>query len=191
MGQGSIFHNEWRSSLRAQYQHVVRKGDKITLPSLTAVLQQVGFSEDELRQLRLAATLHVDEVAEDFEPDLAILADDQSAGAHPAECLCPDCAPIDESRFDADGQTLPPDPEAAAHKSGLLVPAVALEPDEAEPVTFADSLEPPPIGDYVVPASAGDVDVKDDADEEDAEGASEDESAPPDEPAAPKQSSLF
>ena len=143
MDRRSVFFDEWLRSLRAQYQHVVQTEDRVTLPSLTEVMQQVGFSEAELRQLRLDATLRADEVGEEFVPDLAILDEAQLTGAHPAECMCPACAPIDESRFDDDGQSLTPDPDAAAQSSGALYPAAALEPDDAEPMTFADSLEEP------------------------------------------------
>ncbi|MCY4466163.1 MAG: hypothetical protein OXE46_11575 [Chloroflexi bacterium] len=184
MGQSSVFFDEWLSSLRAQYQHVLRTGDKVTLPSLTAVMQQVGFGEDELRQLRLDATLHMDDVPDDFVPDLAILEDAPSMAAHPAECLCPDCASIDESQFDDDGQPLPPDPDAAAKKSDPVYPAAAIESnesDEAEPVTFADSLDLQSIVDHEVPAPEDD----------DEEVAGTDEMAPLDDPDAPQQSSLF
>ena len=55
MNKRSVFADEWRRSLRAQYQHVAQTGDKVTLPSLTEVMLQVGFGEDELRQLKLQA----------------------------------------------------------------------------------------------------------------------------------------
>ncbi len=173
MDQRSVFFDEWLSSLRAQYQHVVRVDDKVTLPSLTAVLQQVGFGEDELRQLRLEATLHVDDVAGDFVPDLAILAEDKpTTAAHPAECLCPDCAPLDESQFDAAGQPLPPDPDAAAHDPGQVFPVAAIETDEAEPETYADSL--------AWQASSENEPMPNDEGDD-----------PPEDPDAPQQSSLF
>ncbi len=181
MDQSSVFFDEWLSSLRAQYQHVVRTDDKVTLPSLTAVMQQVGFGEDELQQLRLDATLHIDDVAEGFVPDLAILDETKPTGPHPAECQCPDCVPIDESKFDADGQPLPLDPEAVADKSGPLYLAAAIEPDEAEPVTYADSLEPQPTIDYEVPAPEDDGE----------ESAVDDELDQLEDPDAPQQSSLF
>ena len=181
MDQSSVFFTEWLNSLRAQYQHVVRTDDKVTLPSLTAVMQQVGFGEDELKQLKLQATLHIDDVADDFVPDLAILDETKPIGPHPAECQCPDCVPIDESKFDSDGQPLPPDPDAAADNSGPVYLAAAIEPDEAEPVTFADSLEPQPTTGYEEPAP-------DDDGEESAVGDELDQLEDLD---APQQSSLF
>jgi len=73
MSRDNVFREEWLRSLRAQYQHVLQRGDRVALPSLTAVLQDIGFGEDELRQLRLEATLRSEDVAEDFVPDLQIL----------------------------------------------------------------------------------------------------------------------
>ena len=51
MDQQSVFFGEWIRSLREQYKYVVRSRDQVTLPSLTAVLHQVGFTDDELAQL--------------------------------------------------------------------------------------------------------------------------------------------
>ncbi len=172
MDQSSVFFNEWLSSLRAQYQHVVRTDDKVALPSLTAVMRQVGFGEDELKQLKLQATLHIDDVADDFVPDLAILDKMPASIAHPAECQCPDCVPIDESKFDADGQPLPVDPEAEAHDSGHVFPVAEIETDEAEPETYADSLE--------LQVSTEGESMPDDEDDD-----------PPEDLDAPQQSSLF
>ncbi|MCY3866747.1 MAG: hypothetical protein OXG68_15015, partial [Chloroflexi bacterium] len=62
MNPKSVFHEEWLRSLREQYKHVVRNDDRVTLSSLTAVMHDVGFRESELTQLRIEATMHVDEV---------------------------------------------------------------------------------------------------------------------------------
>ena len=140
----SVFFEEWLNSLREQYKHVVRNVDRVTLPTLTAVMQNVGFTEDELLQLRLEATIHIDDVSDDFVADLDILRTTTAAPPHPNECLCPECAPIDESAFDADGKPLTPDPEEAAYESGHVFPVADYEtlgaPDERDPVTFEDSL---------------------------------------------------
>jgi len=144
MDQQSVFYEEWLRSLREQYKHVVRSQDHITLPSLTAVMQNVGFREAELAQLRIEATMHVDDVGGDFVADQQILNKSAQAGAHPAECVCPQCAPVDESAFDAEGQPIAPDPDADDFEPGRVFPladsdAIA-EQSAAEPVTFADSL---------------------------------------------------
>ncbi|MCK6580314.1 MAG: hypothetical protein L6Q98_19650 [Anaerolineae bacterium] len=82
----SPFADDWRECLRAHYQYVVRANDRRTLDSLTGVLHQVGFREDELGELYLRATLHVDEVAEDFTPDMTVVAAMVSAaGGAPSE----------------------------------------------------------------------------------------------------------
>ena len=113
MDPQSVFHEEWLRSLREQYKHVARNDDRVTLKSLSEVMNKVGFRESELAQLRIEATMHVDEVGKDFNPDLQILSEHKAAQAHPAECLCPDCVTVDESQFDAEGQPLAPDPERA------------------------------------------------------------------------------
>jgi hypothetical protein len=77
------FDDEWRDCLRAHYIHVVRSGDTLTEPSLNRVLNQVGFSESELAELHVRATMHVDDVPADFVPDLHVL----------------DSVPADEPRF--------------------------------------------------------------------------------------------
>ncbi len=134
MDRRSVFFDEWLRSLRAQYQHVLRTGDSVTLPSLTEVMLQVGFGEEELRQLRLDATMRADEVADDFVPDLTIL-EAESSGKQPDAT----------SQFDAKSHAFEPDPEVQRHESGQVYPTVELptdDDDELEPMTFADSLEP-------------------------------------------------
>jgi hypothetical protein len=73
----NIFADEWHECLQAHYMHVVRTNDRVTLPSLTVVMHQAGFSESELAELRVRATMHVDKVDANFVPDLDIL---ESAG---------------------------------------------------------------------------------------------------------------
>ncbi len=103
----SVFSDEWRQCLREQYKNVVRAGDNITLPSLTDVMQQVGFTEDELRQLALATTLHVDDLPDEFVPDLEILQPaEQTFQPHPLECQCPECVQINLVPHDDEGQPL-------------------------------------------------------------------------------------
>lgn len=176
MDSRSVFFDEWLRSLREQYKHVVRNNDRVTLPTLTAVMQNVGFGEEELAQLRVEATMHVDDVPSDFRPDLNIL--ESSPAPHPAECQCPDCMPIDEAAHDADGQPIALDPEAAAADTGHTYAAAPLGPgadDEPDPQTFADIL------------SAAEAS---DADESDAQDSAETERGE-DEPEAPQQQSLF
>jgi hypothetical protein len=79
----NVFDNEWRECLRAHYMYVARANDTKTLVSLLTVMQEVGFGEEELRELRVLATAHVDDVAEDFVPDLNILQPEPEAPVEP------------------------------------------------------------------------------------------------------------
>ena len=141
MDQRSVFFNEWLRSLREQYKHVVRSNDKVTLPTLTAVMHNVGFGEDELNQLRLEATMHIDDVADDFVPDLNIAGAPETINPHPAECLCPQCIDIDAGAHDADGQPVALEPtEEAGHVYQAADMSHLEVEQESEPVTFEDSL---------------------------------------------------
>lgn len=69
----NIFRDEWLECLRAHYMHVIRTNDRVTLPSLTVVMGQAGFNGSELAELRVRATMHVDQVGADFVPDMHVL----------------------------------------------------------------------------------------------------------------------
>jgi hypothetical protein len=71
----NIFTDDWRDCLRAHYSHVVRTEDHVTEPSLHKVMNAAGFSESELAEMRVRATMRADEMPGGFEPDLDILAD--------------------------------------------------------------------------------------------------------------------
>ncbi|GAB4521235.1 MAG: hypothetical protein OHK0046_32380 [Anaerolineae bacterium] len=117
----SIFADEWRDCLREQYKSAVRNDDRVTLRTLTQVLVgDIGFTESELAELRVEATLRVEDVPEDFVPDLNILqaeepehvmAEASAAGLeefmpHPLECQCPACVEINLKPHDEEGQPL-------------------------------------------------------------------------------------
>lgn len=69
----SVFADEWRACLREHFMDVVRNRDRSTEKSLISVMHEVGFSESELAELRVRATMHVDDAPEDFVPDLEVL----------------------------------------------------------------------------------------------------------------------
>lgn len=144
MDSQSVFHREWLRSLREQYKHVARQDDRVTMSSLTAVMLKVGFRENELAQLQIEATMHVDDVGEDFSADMNILDRQKAVQAHPAECMCPLCAPIDESLFDADGQPVDPDPDADAGNTRPVFAVAEFDDNDArqdaEPTSFEDSI---------------------------------------------------
>lgn len=147
MEERSVFFEEWIRSLREQYKHVVAQDDRLTLSSLTAVMSEVGFSDAELAQLRVQATMHVDKVGSDHVADMEIL---EHTLPHAAECLCPVCAATNDARSEVDEQPLPIDPEQEAVESESPFPGAALENaetnetreanDEPAPLTFEDSL---------------------------------------------------
>lgn len=68
----SVFSEEWRDCLRSHYTYVVRTDDRGTERTLRGVMIEAGFNEDEIRQLYVMATAHVDAVSADFVPDMAI-----------------------------------------------------------------------------------------------------------------------
>lgn len=69
----SIFADDWRDCLKAHYSYIVHEQDVRTERTLLGVMQDVGFNEDELKELRVHATMHIDDVGADFVPDLEIL----------------------------------------------------------------------------------------------------------------------
>lgn len=179
MDQRSVFFDEWLRSLREQYKHVVRSNDKVTLPTLNAVMHNVGFSEAELNQLRLEATMHIDDAPEDFVPDLDIALDQATAQAHPAECICPQCMIVDDGAHDAEGQPLAPEPADEGRPVFLAVDAESSDQAGAdEPVTYEDGL--------ALEAEA----LEGSADDEPADDADPSDETEP-EPDAPQQQSLF
>lgn len=79
MSSSDIFADDWRDCLREQFRHVVRAQDKITEASLLSVMHEVGFSESELAELRVLATMRADAMPDDFSPDLDALQPEEPA----------------------------------------------------------------------------------------------------------------
>jgi hypothetical protein len=120
----SIFSEAWRACLRAQYKYVFRTNDRVTENSLTSIMLDVGFTEDELARLRVEATMHVDDLPDGFVPDLDILNQDDAPSQvkapippeafqpHPLECQCPACMEMHLTPHDEEGQPIMPDKES-------------------------------------------------------------------------------
>ena len=121
----SVFSEEWRICLREHYKSTIRNNDQVTLTSLVGVMHRTGFTEDELRQLEVEATMRTDDVAEDFVPNLEILETPSQENAfqpHPLECQCPQCMEINMIPHDDEGQPIefdPDDPENPANKAPI------------------------------------------------------------------------
>lgn len=130
MPENNVFTEEWRACLREHYKHVVQHDTATTLDSLRAALlrpngvdgdQPPIFTEDEVRQFHLEATMRAEDMPDDFVPDFEAVMPPEDATpapplernpAHPLECQCPACVGIEMIPHDADGQPL--DEEALA-----------------------------------------------------------------------------
>ncbi len=111
----NVFANEWIECLEAHYMHVIRNKDKVTEPSLSIVMHSAGFSDAQLAELRVRATMHVNDSGADFVPDLDVL---EAEHEH-------DEPPADEPKvFNIPIDVAPAQPEAAAP-----------EPVESEPAS--------------------------------------------------------
>ena len=91
----SIFSQEWRDCLRAHYTTVVRASDHVTEKTLRTVMFEAGFSEDDLRQLYIQATAHVDNVGDDFVPDMDFIEGKAEAVIVPAVSVTPEVIEVE------------------------------------------------------------------------------------------------
>jgi hypothetical protein len=82
------FDDDWQDVQQAYYQHTVRSSDKSKRADIHDLMQQLGYTEDELLQLYIDATLH--DAPHDFEPDFDLL-EKLRKDPHPLECQCPTC----------------------------------------------------------------------------------------------------
>lgn len=90
----SVFQSDRIACLLAQYRDVARGGDRVRLGHVAQVLRDEGFSEEQIVRLYIEATMHIDDVPEDFTPDLdAAVQLKESMDPHPLECSCPACKP--------------------------------------------------------------------------------------------------
>jgi hypothetical protein len=123
MAQRSIFFDEWRNCLKAHYSTFVQQ-EYLPQPerkahakdALEGVLHRMGFSEDDLHDLYVRATMRVEDVPENFVPEMTFQ-------AHPAECQCAVCSDELLTRnHDTNGQPLPvePTPEPEPEAQGNL-----------------------------------------------------------------------
>lgn len=96
MPRPSVFADEWRDCQREHYKHTIRAGDAGRRAQMADALRSTGFSEAELSALYVAATMHVDDMPDEFVPDLEVLEAERRQRAlqpHPDECMCPSCVP--------------------------------------------------------------------------------------------------
>ncbi len=103
MAEQNIFAEEWRRCLREHYKYVIQEQDTITEQTLAGVLHRVGFTDDDLRQLYMEATIRADELPDHVLPNTQKL----PYQMHPAECTCAACMDtVLDIGHDAEGQPL-------------------------------------------------------------------------------------
>ena len=180
----NIFADEWMECLESHYMHVIRINDKVTEPSLSIVMHSAGFSDTQLAELRVRATMHIDDVGADFVPDLEVL------DAHNHEHAAPEVSEAHVFNIPIDIVPAPveivPPVEAVLPTEKEDVLDVKAEPELIEEVeTLVEPEAELPIeNDGVVEAEVEPESVEED------EAPVEPEAAKPD-PDAPQQLSLF
>jgi len=138
MNRQSPFADEWRNCLREHYKQTVRENDRATLATLNGVMANVGFREDDLRQLVLEATMRAEDLADGVMPPIDLL-EQPLANRHPAECACPQCVAQDVTPHDEEGQPLTGEAlreaaERAAWEQGAKeMPLILDEPPTEDP----------------------------------------------------------
>lgn len=146
----NVFANEWIECLEAHYMHVIRTKDKVTEPSLSIVMHSAGFSDAQLAELRVRATMHVDDSGADFVPDLDVLESEHDHHDHheapPVEEPKVFNIPIDVAP--AQAEVVAPEPVEVEPVSEIIdLPEAELEPEQSEPEEDAApeaELEPEP-----------------------------------------------
>lgn len=130
----NIFQDDWQDCLRAHYMHVIRTEDKVTLPSLTVVMGQAGFNASDLAELRVRATMHVDDSSTDFVPDMNVLNAVAEVQEHPEAHIFP------VPEMPAETVEVMPEPEMMLEAESVD----ELPSDEAEVVVDEQPEETPP-----------------------------------------------
>jgi hypothetical protein len=128
MSDYNPFDLEWRACLRSHYVYVIRSGDEATERTLAGVMRQAGFDEKTLIELRIRATMRVEQMGEDFVPDFAAL-EEQLATQVEAQIV---------------QQQIAAEPPSAA-QPGAEVAEDAAQETETEPEA------PPPSEEYYAP----------------------------------------
>jgi hypothetical protein len=135
----SIFADEWRECLIAHYAYVIRLNDERTERTLRGVMHDAGFSDDDLRQIYVSVTAHVDDMPADFVPDMEIFED-----AAPVMVAVTMPEAVEESREAAvEVEELLPE-EAVMQAAAAEAPAEEPAEDEAGDESTDETEEPPP-----------------------------------------------
>jgi hypothetical protein len=144
----SPFADEWRDCLREHYKHVIREKDTSTEETLRPILEQVGFREDELSELKVLA----DPSAYDAKAAQTIsngngngtstAADELTFKVHPAECTCAACMDtVLDAGHDDEGQPLE-FPEEPDEGEGNVFQVTEADDTAADESSDSDAPEP-------------------------------------------------
>lgn len=143
MPSPSPFAEDWRECLRVHYQQVLHNQDHRTESTLIGVLHEVGFSDQELAEFTVRATLRAEDVGPDFVPDLNILQPEAAEPGTPPEVPTPEeLEPALSAGVILDEAPAPDEPEAAVFESAAIEEAAAAEdespalPSDEEPPDF-------------------------------------------------------
>lgn len=141
----NIFGDEWRACLREHFKYVVQHDTRTTLESLRVALLQGNppvFTEDELRELYIEATLRAEDLPDGFVPEALLDSYEQLQAAapevpenpaHPLECQCPACIELNHIPHDADGQPLDADARAELEEEQRAVRDSDADTDDDAP----------------------------------------------------------
>jgi hypothetical protein len=138
------FADDWRESLRAHYMHVIRVDDKVTERTLSRILLRLNFSEAELAEMRVLATMRTEDMGEDYVPDFAAV-----------EALV--AAEVEAAQRAAEAEAVTPPPTAEAPLFPAITIPNATAPSEAvddttlEPAPPEEPATPPPDEYYAPP----------------------------------------
>jgi len=93
MSSLSPFADDRRDTLIAHFKLVMHSHDPSRRQAVIDLMETEGFSKAELSSLYIEATMRMDEVPDDFVPDITMIEAqrEQDEAPHPLECMCTRC----------------------------------------------------------------------------------------------------
>lgn len=137
--RSSIFVDEWRKCLNEHYKYVIREQDKVTEETLTPIMHQVGYTDEDLGRLYVEATMDDTSKTPDMNRAMSAVEDtmpNQPFHIHPAECQCAACMDtVLDIGHDEDGQPLsePEEPQEAQGNIFVVEKPQDADSDEDSP----------------------------------------------------------
>lgn len=64
------FLDDWYDHQVAHYQEAVRRRDTVTKNSVELLLLEIGYTEAQLQEFRVLATMRADDMPEDYLPEM-------------------------------------------------------------------------------------------------------------------------